>query len=192
MKLKENIVINVTTNKMVGLSDDFICQKKILQNLLDEDEVKNFCEQAKSVNQWSFRSINERQYNVEFWYNAGSLDGNALLEQFYQIVMRCKTVGMRIIGLVCDAGGSNAKLFELLWERQVIPEGGCIPIDMVRTRNPFQPSKRFIYLFHCSTHDLKNIRNALYESWIKKDGAWELLDSKGVKIGKGVVEKCFQ
>ena len=63
---------------------------------------------------------------------------------------------------------------------------------MVRTRNPFQPSNRFIYLFHCSTHDLKNIRNALYKSWIKKDGARELLDSNGVKIGKGVVEKCFQ
>ena len=82
MKLKEDIVINVTTNKMVGFSEDFICQKKILQNLLDEDEVKNFCEPAKSVNQWRFRSINGRQCNVEFWYNAGSLDGNALLEQF--------------------------------------------------------------------------------------------------------------
>ena len=87
MKLKEDILINVSTNKMVGFLEDFICQRKILENLLDEDKVENFCEPAKSVNQWRFRLINGRQCNIEFWFNAGSLDGNALLDQFNQIVM---------------------------------------------------------------------------------------------------------
>ena len=142
------------------------------------------------MNQWCFRSSIGRQCSLEFWYNAGSLDGNALLEQFNQIVLQCKTVGMRIIGFVCDAGGNNTKLFRFLHEKNVITEGGWLPISKVQTRNPFQPLDRYINIFHCSTHDLKNIRNSLYKSW-QKGGARELLDTNGVKIGRGIIEKCF-
>ncbi|KAL7537400.1 hypothetical protein ACHAXR_010211 [Thalassiosira sp. AJA248-18] len=78
MKLKEDVLINVASNQMVGFTEDFICKKKILRNLLDEDELENFCKPATYVNQWRYRAVNGRSYNCEFWYNAGSLDGNQI------------------------------------------------------------------------------------------------------------------
>ena len=175
---------------MVGVVEDFLDESKIMKNLLDESEVNTFVQPAKSVNQWRQRSINGRQGNIEFWYNSGSLTGEALLQQFMQVVMRCEMVGQQIVGFVCDAGGNNAKLFTLLRNRMAVGEGGWVDIDVVRTVNPWD-TKRFIYLFHCATHDLKNLRNALYASWTK-GGARELLDATGIKIGKGIIVESHQ
>ena len=63
MKLKEDILLNVTSNTMVGFTEDFIYKKKILKNLMDEDTLDNFCKPAKYVNQWRYRSINGRTFN---------------------------------------------------------------------------------------------------------------------------------
>ncbi|KAL7537399.1 hypothetical protein ACHAXR_010210 [Thalassiosira sp. AJA248-18] len=104
--------------------------------------------------------------------------------------MRCETVGSRVLGFVCDAGGNNARLFTLLRDKMPIPEGGWVPIETVKTENPSDPNRN-IYLFHCSTHDLKNIRNALYTSW-RPGGKKQFLDDKEIKIGKAVIEDCFE
>ena len=100
--------------------------------------------------------------------------------------MRCETVGSQVLVFVCDAGGNNARLMSLLRDRLQIPEDSWFPIKMVRTINPCDLENRFIYLFHCSTHILKAMRNALYTS--KK----QFLDENGIRIGKAVVEECFQ
>ena len=50
-KLQENVLINIKYNKMVGFKVDFICQKNIRKNLLEEDKVDTFCEPTKYVNQ---------------------------------------------------------------------------------------------------------------------------------------------
>ena len=166
MKLKEDILINVESNKMVGFTEDFISAKKIIKKLLDDDELENCCKPAKYVNQWRYRSVSGRSFNCEFWFNGGDLDGDAMLEQFNQVVINCEIIGSRVLGFVSDAGGSNARLFKLLRGMTDVPKGGWLPIDSVRTRNPYDPN-RFISLFHCSTHDLKAMRNALYTSWRK-------------------------
>ena len=183
MKLQQDIVVNVSSNKMVGFSEDFVSRKKILKNLLDEDKLDNFCKPATHVNQWRYRSVNGRTYNCEFWFNAGSLDGETLIEQFNQVVIRCETVGSRVLGFVCDAGGNNARLMKLLRDKTKVPEGSWVPINVVTTANPYDPKNRSICLFHCSTHDLKNIRNALYTSWVE-DGAKALLDEEARRLGR--------
>ena len=127
------------------------------------------------VNQWRYPAVDGRSYNCEFWNNAGSLNVDGLLEQFKQVVMRRETVGSRVLSFVCDAGGNNARLMKLLREKIDIPEVGWLPIEVVRTVNPFAPENRYIYLFHCSTHDLKAMRNALYTS-LRKDGKKQFLD----------------
>ena len=85
MKLQEDILVNVKSDKMVGFTEDFICKKKIIKNLLDEDKIDNFFEPAKYVNQWRYRSVNVQAFNCEFWFNSGSLDGDGLLEQFQHV-----------------------------------------------------------------------------------------------------------
>jgi hypothetical protein len=190
MKLKENILINVSSNRMVGFTDDFVSKKKILKNLLDEDKIESFCEPATYVNQWRYRAVNGRSFNCEFWFNSGSLDGDALLEQFIQVVLRCELAGSRVLGLVSDAGGNNARLMTILRGNKPIPEGSWLPLDSIRTANPYNPN-RCIYLFHCSTHTLKAMRNQLYTSWVD-GGAKQFLSEDDVQIGKAIVQECFE
>ena len=61
MKLQEDILVNVKSDKMVGFTEDFICKRKITKNLLDENKIDNFIEPAKYVNQWRYRSVNGQQ-----------------------------------------------------------------------------------------------------------------------------------
>ena len=41
MKLQEDILFNVSSSKMVGFTEDFICRKKIIKNMLDKDRLKD-------------------------------------------------------------------------------------------------------------------------------------------------------
>ena len=87
-----------------------------------------------------------------------------LLYQFLQVVMRCENVGVVVLDMVCDVGGNNVRLYKLLSVTTTLPEGGWLPIEYVQTVNPWDTS-RHIYLSHCSTHDVKVMRNALFVSW---------------------------
>ena len=78
-----------------------------------------------------------------------------------QVVMQCETVGSRFLGFVCDAGGNNARLMKLLREKINIQGVGWLPLEVVQTVNPLDPANRYIYLFHCSTRDLKAMRTML-------------------------------
>ena len=60
--------------------------------------------------------------------------------------MRCETVGARVLGLVCDAGGSNARLYKLLAGHQSLPEGGWLHVDYVQVKKPWD-IERVICLF---------------------------------------------
>ena len=166
MKLQKDVLINVKNGKIIGFSNDFVDMKKIVKNLLDEDEIESYAKPATHVNQWRYRAVDGRSFVCEFWYNHGELTGKGLLRQFNQVVMRCEEMGSIVLGMVCDAGGSNAGLFTQLREKAVLEEGGWVSLDMVRTKNPWEPS-RFVYLFHCATHDLKAMRNAFFTSWVK-------------------------
>ena len=109
-------------------------------------------------------------------------------EQFKQVVMRCKTVGSGVLDFVCDACGNNFRLMKILRGKIDIPEVGWLPIEVVQTVNPFAPADRYTYLFHCSTRDLKLMRDALYTIW-QKDGKKQFLDENYVKIGKAITEE---
>ena len=164
MKVKGDIVFNVATYEMRGFTEDFADTKKILTKLLDEDTIESFSKPATYVNQWRYRSVNGNTYNLEFWFNSGTLKGEELLGQFRQVVMRCESVGARVLAMVCDAGGNNARLYKLLTGAMALPETGWLPSKYVRTVNPWDTS-RYIYTSHCSMHDMKAMRNQLFTSW---------------------------
>jgi hypothetical protein len=108
--------------------------------------------------------------------------------------MHCESVGSIVLGMVCDAGGNNARLFKLLRGREVLNEGAWLDEEMVRTENPYDPT-RYIYMYHCSTHDLKAMRNALFISWTVKgkkgEGKKKFRDVDDTPIGKDVVYNSF-
>ena len=85
MKLKQDVVMNVNSDTVIGFTEDFICHKKILKSLLDGDEAENACEPATQVCQWRARAVDGASFNCEFWYNHGTLNGDELEEQFNHV-----------------------------------------------------------------------------------------------------------
>ena len=77
--------------------------------MLDNNVVNGMCEPAIQVCQWHKRAVDGSLFNCAFWYNSGGLKGDELLEQFNQVVMRCETIGLQVLGLVCNAGGPNIR-----------------------------------------------------------------------------------
>ena len=82
--------------------------------MLDNNVVNGMCDPAIQVCQWHKRAVDGSLFTCAFWYNSGGLKGDELLEQFNQVVMRCETIGFRVLGFVCDAGGPNTRLMKLL------------------------------------------------------------------------------
>ena len=72
------------------------------------------------VNQWRFRSTNNLVHNADFFFNNGSLDGNELIRQMIQVVMSYEFIGVKVFGIVSDAGGGNTKMFKLLQGHNVV------------------------------------------------------------------------
>ena len=49
MHLKQDILINVKSDKMDGFTENFISKKKILKNLLNDDVLEYLCKPATQV-----------------------------------------------------------------------------------------------------------------------------------------------
>ncbi|EJK77622.1 hypothetical protein THAOC_00533 [Thalassiosira oceanica] len=193
MHLQGDVILNSSGNRTIGFSNDFVCRKKILKSLLDQNEVPNHHLPAVKVNQWMFRSVNGVVYLLEFWYNPELLNGNELLMQFGQIVMRLEMVGVRVIGLVSDAGSNNSRMFRLLRSRLEVgnKEGAWLPIDRIRTPNIYDRS-RHIYLFNCTTHGLKATRNQLYGSYSGGKGCKAFLSIDGFGIHNAILKESYE
>ena len=63
MKLKQEDVLNINSNKVIGFTEDFINKKTLLKNLLDADVVNNMCEPAIQVCQWRARAVDGSSFN---------------------------------------------------------------------------------------------------------------------------------
>lgn len=87
MKLKEDILLNINTNKTIRFTDGFICREKILKSLLDENELLNISLLAININQFRFHTVNSITYNCELCFVDNTLNGNELLMQFDQVVI---------------------------------------------------------------------------------------------------------
>jgi hypothetical protein len=144
--------------------------RSVLSDMLQNDsdgaeEFHDTSAPALYVNQWRFRSIYNVIHNSNFFFNSGSLDGNELLSQMMHVVCGYETIGVKIYGIVCDAGGSNRGLFKLLRNALKLGLVGVerVPPGYLKFINPYDPTRE-IAIFNCSTHNLKNVRNALLES----------------------------
>lgn len=90
-------------------------------------EVKEDQTIAKKVNQWLYRTVCNRTFLCEFFYNNGSLDGNELLNQLMNVLKNCKLKegsnhGFETLPLSCkDIGSLSGRkslkhVFPQLWK----------------------------------------------------------------------------
>ena len=67
MKASRGVGINVKNNEMTCMSNDFYDMNKIVKNLLDDDDIDKQYEPAVYVNQYCYRSLSGRVFNVMFF-----------------------------------------------------------------------------------------------------------------------------
>ena len=172
MKLKTGVFWRTSDHTVCGFAtaNQNSTIRSVLSDMIQNggdgtDEFYDTSSPAVYVNQWRFRSIVNVIHNSTFFFNSGSLDGNELLSQMMHVVCGYEKIGVKIYGIVCDAGGSNRGLFKLLRDglKLVLVGVERVTPGYVKFKNPFDPTRQIAF-FNCSTHNLKNMRNALLDS----------------------------
>jgi len=182
MKLTRGVVMNTKSHDTVGISKDFCDLNIIVKNLLDEDEVIKKEEPTVQVLQFCYRSTSGRMYNIMHFFNNGKLPANKILDCLFKVIMCCEAVGSKVFGLVCDAAGANSRLFKYLREKNKLPQDvAWLDEDCVSFENPWDKT-RLIYMFHCATHNCKNMRGQNWQS--DDDGPKDFINVHGEHIGK--------
>jgi hypothetical protein len=164
MKLKTGVFWQTSDHTVCGFasSSPNSTIKSVLSDMVQNgddgvpEEFHDVKAPAVYVNQWRFRLSKNVVHNSNFFFNCGSLDGNELLSQMIHVVCGYEKIGIKIFGLLYDAGGSNRGLFKLLRDgvMHVLTGTEQIPSDYLTFVNPYDPSRRIAF-FNCSTHNLK-------------------------------------
>ena len=189
IKLKNGIAFNAKSNEITGFVEGGLNTKTMITEMLGmgNEENDNVVKQ-KTVycNQWRFRSTRGVVHNGDFFFNTGSLDANELLRQMMEVILAYETCGIKVFGIVSDAGGGNEGFFKILTQN-IARVGPWSDIGAVRFRNPVD-SSRFVYIWSCSTHGLKAIRNNLFRSQPKLARSFV---KSGISFGWKQVEDIY-
>ena len=164
IKLKNGILWNPKSNVVTGFVIEDLDTNAMLQEILGMG--KSSCSGSKqlsvSANQWRFRSTKNMSHNSCYYYNTGSLNGNQIMGQFIDVVSTYELLGVQMLGLVSDGGGSNVGFFNTLFGRQ--DKYSTWPAsDSVYSNISMKSNKRLMY-WYCSVHGLKALRNNLFRS----------------------------
>jgi hypothetical protein len=218
MKLKSDIYWNCSNHAMVGLAasrdgvDKLLVEDELMAlfsdvfaSSSDANDTKDLPTKAKLnehynrqellsykpatyVNLWRLRTTTNVTQSCEFFFNTGSLSGDELLRQFMRVAGHYEMIGVQILGLLCDAAGQNARLFHLLRGGATVGLTGYPTFKDTTFSNHINP-ERAVGTFHCSTHNLKAIRNQLLRS---HTGGARLFAMNGVHFGWAEIELCNQ
>jgi hypothetical protein len=174
VKIKSDLVWNSANDEILGFcnigTSPKVLQDALLRMTSDDATYESKDRHAVQVNQWVFRSAKNDIFMAEFFYNTGSLDSDDLLRQLLHVVGSCESIGLQVYGICCDAGGPNEGLFGIFRNvnKEIKDSDAILDEDMVSMINPYEPSRR-IWLFHCSAHNVKNVRNNLFRSFEGSD-----------------------
>jgi hypothetical protein len=127
LKLKSDFAFHSGTNKTVGMvsrNSDSMSLIDELDVLVDDrsTEFEAF-EPALYVNQYRFRGVFGERHNANYFYNKGSLTGDAILRQMIHVISCYDMINVEIHGICSDAGGGNARLFTLLTRGSKVASG---------------------------------------------------------------------
>ena len=119
IKLGNVILLNPSSNVVTGFVVDDLNINNMLQAILGiKKSTKSYDKQLLvSASQWRFSLARGLAHNRYYYYNTCLLDGNQMVEQFINVITSYEIIGVEIIGLVSDGGGSNVKFFNTLFGR---------------------------------------------------------------------------
>jgi hypothetical protein len=116
---------------------------------------------AAYVNQW--KVVTEdlgNGYALEFFASSVPVNASALASQLRHVMLLCSIHSIHIRALCADSNSTNRKLFDLLCEREYNPNNGFLEDDDTFFPHPCTGKK--VYVFNCSVHVMKAVRNNLF------------------------------
>ena len=117
---------------------------------------------ATHANVFRLRTPKNKTWNVAYFLNCGSLDGQELIHQLLLVITCCHLAGFWVLCIVSDAGGGNKGLVALLTKGKSNRIGPGLPDKIkISFKNPMSP-ELVIFIVFCAVHGLKNMRNQLY------------------------------
>ena len=191
MKLKSGIYFNSSSLEVTGFSSDGGgidldgSIKKILKEKSgkkQKDSITNADENiASHVNQWRLRTVYNEVMNLEFFYTSGDADGSELLRQFLHVLTCLSLIDIKVTGVLFDAGGNNRRFARMLLSGGTNIVNGAP--ERVSFQNMFDNNGELIFVFYCSTHNLKSCRNQLLASSGTSKSPRMFHDSRNIYFG---------
>lgn len=123
------------------------------------------------------------------FFNGGGLNNSDIRWQFLHVLCNLEIINRKVLGFVTDANSNNVTAMQTMSQSNCKPNYNApvLTEKEISVVNPCSTKVR-IYFFLCSTHQLKNMRNALQSSrvggkrkFICKNGfpfGWEYLKSQ--------------
>ena len=192
IKVRSGIAFNTSNHSFAGVVSDSttIDLSSELKQILKQDTNESDTFGAvESANVFRFRSLKNKKFNCTYFFNAGKLSGEVLMEQLLHTIRGLEFIGVKIYGVCLDAGGGNARAVRLLTGQPSVDS--VWPVDRdVSFKNPADPSRR-VAIFHCMTHNAKAFRNVLYNSTSARSRT--LSNPKtGQTFGWQIIQDCFE
>ena len=109
---KDNSVAGIMVNDdsdRLNLADEVLAlvkddKSKLAKNDADKPEEENHST-THHVNQFRFRSLNDKTPTGEFFFDNGSLSGDGLTKQIKQVIFGFEMAGAKIAAVCLDGGG---------------------------------------------------------------------------------------
>ena len=206
IKLKCGIWFNCTTNEIYGLTPtknatslnfaeeiEAMAEECItednespnvgpIDNLDDvcvnlDDEETSYVGAASKANVFRARTGKNQSWNIAYFLNCGSLDGDTIVKQILHVITCCEMAGLSVQGFVSDAGPNNVRAFTLITRGKCLKLcKGLLKKDSVSFRNPLTPEE-LIFMILCLVHGLKNMRNQFFIGRAPPEGKRKLVNN---------------
>ena len=138
------------------------------------------------VNQWHFCSSFNQVRNLELFLISSSCPGSEILRQFLHVTMCLSLIQIIVYGVAMDASGLNTRFARyLLHDKNKVVNGN---IQQTYGINVLLGALYKIYVWFCSTHNVKNVRNQLLASSGTAGAPLVFRDSKYVPFGWTVIK----
>ena len=115
-----------------------------------------------------------------------NLSGNEILRQLIQVLAMLSLVDVVVCGLTLDAGGNNARLVRYLLGGEAEVKNAWL--EKISFQNVLSDNLNPCFVWFCSTHNLKSVRNQLMASTMSDKGARRFFDTDNICFGWEQVE----
>jgi hypothetical protein len=165
MKLVEGLFWNTRTHTISGFAEKTNDFSTVLQDLEDSDtggggEKSHL---AAYVNQW--KVVTERTnkgYILDFFASSTPATSSMLAVQLHHVLQMTSLFNVHIRAICADSNATNRKLFDQLCNREYHVDTPFLTDEETYFLNPCNGDK--IYVYNCSVHMLKAIRNNVFNS----------------------------